>query len=174
MPTPSLDPNASTIVHGWWSRRASFIGPLKITPEDSRSFKDERSGIHPPAAARSRASTMGRPKASPTMLIMVIRSASTVCQSSSASKFLPASVDSIPPWLRVARPEMPEVPCISGAAHSWRISLPAATIRPADAAASAGVVGTFSPNGRKVASMAPNRFAWSHMTALGIPVVPPV
>ena len=108
------------------------------------------------------------------MVIMVIRSLSTVRHSSSASKLRFFMVESIPPWLRVARPGIPEVPCISGAAQSWHISRPALAIRWAMAAASPAVEGTDSLKDLKVASMEPKRFTWSHITALGIPVVPPV
>ena len=118
IPVPSLEPRVSTMVHGWWSRSAFLIGALNITPDDSNNRSDERSGMRPSTAARSSDSIMGRPKASPTMVIMVISSVSTVRHNSSASKFRLASVDSIPPWLRVARPGIPEVPCINGAAQS--------------------------------------------------------
>ena len=174
MPIPSLDPSESTMVHAWWSSIASFVAALNITPEERSSRSEERSGSRPSAAARSSDSTIGRPKASPTMVTIVIRSASTIRHSSSASNVRDSRVESIPPWLSVARPGSPEVPCINGAAQSCRISDPASAMCRAVAATSAGVDGTGTPKGLKVASMVPRRLVWSHMTALGIPVVPPV
>ena len=118
IPVPSLEPRESTIVQAWWSSIASFVGAENITPEESRSLREDRSGMRPSTAARSRDSTIGRPKASPTMVTIVMRSSSTIRQSSSGSNARDESVDSIPPWLRVASPGIPEVPCISGAAQS--------------------------------------------------------
>jgi len=132
---------------------------LEIDTSDERSWS---------APASSRASTRGRPIASPVIMIPLIRSSPTSCHTRLGSKRARRTI--LLPWN--APPITPHwvAPCINGAMGSivpgWRSWARATSA--SGRSTRVLVVGSIPPPRAKKTS------SWRHTTPFGIPVVPPV
>lgn len=137
-PPPSVDPNVSSSTASKRAVKPSFTSALQMVPDEAMASTLDKSYDTPSASKRSKACTMGRAKASPTMAIRVARSRAATRHNSNGSKLRPSNNTTAPPAsnANMVPPHMP-VPCINGE-HGIDTNRP----RPARAATNAGTSST--------------------------------
>ena len=158
-PKPSI-----TNIAGSRSTHASFTDGDSTAPPESTTVSGVTSGA---GSRRSKASTSGRAKASPTITRNVTRSCSIRRQSRAGSRCRSGEMTTVPPEYSVPNAIQWAVPCMNGHAgrpRRWRSR---------ESTISSGLVIGASP--RFPPPNTPKKMSSArHITPFGMPVVPPV
>ena len=175
-PPPSVDPNVSSSTASKRAVKPAFTSALQMVPDEAMTSTLDKSYATPSPSRRSKACTMGRAKASPTITIRVARSRSATRHNSNGSNLRPSNNTTAPPAsnANMVPPHMP-VPCINGE-HGIDTNRPHPTRAATNAATSSTDVGAATPTPAKaeLRYRPAAKSCWRYITPFGIPVVPPV
>ena len=129
----------------------------------------------PRPRASFKASSMGRAKASPTMVTPVQRWRSTSLQMRCGSSPSLELVTTVPPVSSgTIEPSHMPVPCMSGQAAKFTLKAFWAALARMIAGMSAALSGTLKPSAATLPIITEMKSWWEYITPFGMPVVPPV